>query len=197
MVDQILDVVEEAVTARQKSTRKGLLGSAVVGKRVTDLLDLNEVIHAASESWFQGAGGSGGGKTVLVAEGSPFSRGLLSSGLDMAGYRVKEAANLDEAMREMEQQPADVVVAAHGPAAQGRLRLCVAAMRATAGVGADSGPGFGRFGRASSSVRGRTAGFEDCQAKFDGDAVLESVARLASAQAASEKTEPISAGEEK
>ena len=76
VVDQILDVVEETVTARQKSARKGLLGSAVIGKRVTDLLDLNEVIHAADESWFQGAGGSGGGKTVLVAEGSPFSRGL-------------------------------------------------------------------------------------------------------------------------
>ena len=78
VVDQILDVVEETVMTRQKSTRKGLLGSAVIGRRVTDLLDLNEVIHAASESWFQGAGRSGGGKTVLVAEGSSFSRGLLS-----------------------------------------------------------------------------------------------------------------------
>ena len=54
VVDQILDVAEEAVTVRQKSSRKGLLGSAVVGKRVTDFLDLNQVIHAASESWFQG-----------------------------------------------------------------------------------------------------------------------------------------------
>ena len=41
VVDQILDVAEEAVTVRQKSSRKGLLGSAVVGKRVTDFLDLN------------------------------------------------------------------------------------------------------------------------------------------------------------
>ena len=59
VVDQILDVAEEAVTVRQKSSRKGLLGSAVVGKRVTDFLDLNEVIHAATESWFQGPGESG------------------------------------------------------------------------------------------------------------------------------------------
>ena len=102
--------------------RKGLLGSAVIGKRVTDLLDLNEVIHAASASWLQGAGGSGSGKSVLVAEGSSFSRGLLRSGLDMAGYRVQEATNLDEAIREMEQQAADVVVTAHGPAARGQLR---------------------------------------------------------------------------
>ncbi len=121
VVDQILDVVEETVTVRQKSARKGLLGSAVVGKRVTDLLDLNEVIHAVEESWFQGAGGAAGSKTVLVAEGSPFSRGLLRSGLDMAGYRVQEAGSLDEAIREMEQQPRRRCGGA-GSAAQGQFR---------------------------------------------------------------------------
>ena len=59
VVDQIMDVAEEAVAVRQKSSRKGLLGSAVIGKRVTDLLDLNEVIHTATESWLQGGGGPG------------------------------------------------------------------------------------------------------------------------------------------
>ena len=54
VVDQILDVAEEAVTVRQKSARKGLLGSAVVGKRVTDFLDLNDVIHAAEGTGFKG-----------------------------------------------------------------------------------------------------------------------------------------------
>ncbi len=195
VVDQILDVVEETVMVRQKSTRKGLLGSAVIGKRVTDLLDLNEVIHAASESWFQGAGGSGGGKTVLVAEGSAFSRGLLRGGLDMAGYRVEEAANLDEAIRGMEQQPADVVVAAMDLPPKGSAAL-LAAMR--------SKPEWERIpllGLADSATQlqssaVRAAGFEDCQAKFDGNAILESVARLASAQA-SHKAAPICAGEEK
>ena len=112
VVDQILDVAEEAVTVRQKSDRKGLLGSAVVGKRVTDFLDLNQVIQAAAEHWFQSAGGTACGKRILVAEASAFSRGLIRSGLDMAGYRVLEAANLDEAIRGLEQQPVDVVMAA-------------------------------------------------------------------------------------
>jgi two-component system chemotaxis sensor kinase CheA len=44
VVDQILDVTEEAITVRKKSNRKGLLGSAVVGNRVTDFLDLSEVV---------------------------------------------------------------------------------------------------------------------------------------------------------
>ena len=42
----------------------------------------------------------------------------------------------------------------------------------------------------------RTPGFEDCQVKFDGNAILASVARLALAHASTE-TEPISVGEEK
>jgi two-component system, chemotaxis family, sensor kinase CheA len=50
IVDQILDIAEEEVTVRQKSSRHGLLGSAVVGGRVTDFLDLNPVICAA-EGW--------------------------------------------------------------------------------------------------------------------------------------------------
>jgi CheY-like chemotaxis protein len=42
----------------------------------------------------------------------------------------------------------------------------------------------------------RTAGFQDCQAKFDQEAMLESVARLASALASAEAA-PVCVGEEK
>ncbi|HXB69852.1 MAG TPA: chemotaxis protein CheW, partial [Candidatus Acidoferrales bacterium] len=56
VVDQILDVAEVAVTVRQKTSRKGLLGSGVVGKQVADFLDLNYVIRAAAADWFQDAG---------------------------------------------------------------------------------------------------------------------------------------------
>ncbi len=195
VVDQILDVVEEAVMVRQKSTRKGLLGSAVIAKRVTDLLDLNEVIHVASASWLQGAGGSGGGKLVLVAEGSAFSRGLLRSGLDMAGYRVREAADLDEAIRGMEQQPADVVVAAVDLPPRGSSAL-LAAMRAKPEWERIPFLGLTDAAGQLQASDARTAGFEDCQAKFDGNAILASVARLASAHASPE-TETISLGEEK
>ncbi len=195
VVDQILDVVEEMVVARQKSARKGLLGSAVVNRRVTDLVDLNAVIHAASESWLEGAGGSGIGKTVLVADGSPFSRGMLSSGLEMAGYQVKQAANLDEAIREMERQRTNVVVAAVDLPPRGGAALA-AAMHAR--------PEWERIpllGLADSASQLHSSavlagGFEECRAKFDGDAVLASVGRLASADTLPE-TEPIPVGEER
>ncbi|MFP5236747.1 MAG: chemotaxis protein CheW [Acidobacteriota bacterium] len=193
VVDQILDVVEESVTAHQKSARKGLLGSAVVGKRVTDLLDLNEVIHAARESWFQG--GSGAGKTVLVAEGSPFSRGLIRSGLDMAGYRVQEAANLDEAVHEMESQAADVVVSALDLPPNGGSALA-SILRARPDWERIPLLGLADSDTQLQSSAVRTAGFEDCQAKFDRQAILQSVTRMAAAEDCSNNV-PACAGQEK
>lgn len=181
VVDQILDVVEDVVTVRQRSARKGLLGSGVVARRVTDFLDLNQVIQGAREDWFQGTGGPATGKRVVVAEASAFSRGLIRSSLDMAGYYVAEAANVDEAIHRMEQQPADVVVAAldlprHGGAALlAALRSRPEWARIPVVALADSD----RMGQSSSA---RQAGFSDCQARFDCQAILESVARMAAGQ---------------
>jgi two-component system chemotaxis sensor kinase CheA len=195
VVDQILDVAEEAVTVRQKSARKGLLGSAVVGKRVTDFLDLNHVIHAAAEDWFQASGGTANGKRILVAEASAFSRGLIRSGLDMAGYRVLEAASMEAALRELEQHPVDIVVAALDLPPNGS-RALFEAMRQR--------PEWQRIpmlalADSAEQVRAResqAASFQDCQVKFDQEAMLESVARLASALASAEAA-PVYAGEER
>ena len=43
VVDEILDIVEEEVTSRCGTSRAGLMGSAVVGGRVTDFLDIDTI----------------------------------------------------------------------------------------------------------------------------------------------------------
>jgi len=195
VVDQILDVAEEAVTVRQKTGRKGLLGSAVVGKRVADFLDLNHVIRAAAEDWFQAARGSANGKKILVAEASAFSRGLIRSGLDMAGYRVLEAANLDEVIRGLEQEPVDIVVAALDLPPNGSSALLAAIRRRPEWEGIP----VLALAESAEQVRARAGqplDFQDCQVKFDREAMLESVARLASALASAEGA-PACVGEER
>jgi len=195
VVDQILDVAEEAVTVRQKTGRIGLLGSAVVGKRVADFLDLNYVIRTAAEDWFQGAGGSAGAKNVLVAEASAFSRGLIRSGLDMAGYRVLEAANLDEAICGLEQHPVDIVVAALDLPPNGSSALLAAMRRRPEWEGIP----ILALAESAEQVRARARqpmDFQDCQVKFDREAMLESVARLASALASAEAA-PVCVGQER
>jgi two-component system chemotaxis sensor kinase CheA len=52
VVDQILDIVDEPLTAlRTTTTVAGLLGSAVIGGRITDLLDLDALVASTGESW--------------------------------------------------------------------------------------------------------------------------------------------------
>jgi two-component system chemotaxis sensor kinase CheA len=47
VVDHILDIVEESFVLQQQSARRGVLGSAVIQKRVTDILDVPGLIAAA------------------------------------------------------------------------------------------------------------------------------------------------------
>jgi two-component system chemotaxis sensor kinase CheA len=111
-VDQILDIAEEAVTVRRRSKHKGLLGSGVVGKQIADFLDLHYIIQTAGADWFDRTNRPATRRRVLVAGSSAFSRGLIRSGLDMAGYGVVEASNLEEALGIMERHTVDVVLSA-------------------------------------------------------------------------------------
>ena len=177
VVDQIVDVVEEAAKVRKKSGRAGLLGSAVVGKQVTDFLDLNAVIRASAGNWEEGVEKQEAGKSILVADSSAFSRGMIRGGLEMAGYLVLEAANLDEAVRKLEQQPIDVVVAALDLVPKGGAALLAALRRRPEWHGipvlalSDSAD-------ASRASAARKAGFKDCLAKLNHELVVEAVAQL-------------------
>jgi two-component system chemotaxis sensor kinase CheA len=53
VVGQILDIVEEKFTVERPEGRSGLLGSAVVQQRVTDLLDVAGVVRAAYPDFFE------------------------------------------------------------------------------------------------------------------------------------------------
>ncbi|MHB1310421.1 MAG: chemotaxis protein CheA [Gemmatimonadaceae bacterium] len=48
VVDQILDIVEETVAIEHTAEREGVLGSAVVQKRVTDVLDIAAIVRTAA-----------------------------------------------------------------------------------------------------------------------------------------------------
>jgi len=51
VVDRILDIVEESFVVDGRSGRKGILGSAVIQKRVTDILDVPGLIAAGRPEW--------------------------------------------------------------------------------------------------------------------------------------------------
>ena len=179
IVDQILDIAEEAITIRQTSQRSGLLGSGVIGSQVADFLDVSYILRASAANWFQAPPKGGVRERVLVADGSAFSRGLLRGGLDIAGYRVSEAGNLAEATRALEAHRVDIVVTAASLPPHGGSALRTA-MR---GNPEWKNIPILALGDSETEVQALIAGrlFEACQAKFDREAMLRSLIQLSAA----------------
>ncbi|MEI9811347.1 MAG: hybrid sensor histidine kinase/response regulator [Acidobacteriota bacterium] len=186
-VDRILDIVEEAVSVRRQSSRSGLLGAAVVGTQVTDFLDLQAVLKVAFGDWFREPGSTHHRGTLLLAEASPFVRGLLRVELEMAGYQVQEAGGVAEALQMLDRGPVDVVLAATNLPGDGPLGMLEAIRKRPGAVRipvvALSGPEAG--GR-------QPEGFDDCQSKFDRTAMLRSIERLAAAVAPESELQEVS-----
>jgi two-component system chemotaxis sensor kinase CheA len=60
MVDEIIDVVEDQLVIELTGSRPGLLGRAVIGGRVTDVIDTGYWLARAWQGWFRGDGTAGG-----------------------------------------------------------------------------------------------------------------------------------------
>jgi two-component system, chemotaxis family, sensor kinase CheA len=53
VVDRILDIVEDTIVCQQPSKHDGLLGSAVIQQKVTDLLDVRSLVRASNPGLFE------------------------------------------------------------------------------------------------------------------------------------------------
>jgi two-component system, chemotaxis family, sensor kinase CheA len=193
VVDQILDVVEGTIAVRKGTARKGLLGSAVVGKRITDFIDLNHVLSAAAEDWFHRGASPGAARNILVADSSSFSRGLIRNSLDMAGYAVIEAASAEEAIRGLENHPIDLVMTALDLPCDGAHALQNALRRRPEWEGI---PILALLEKDSGVQMppAQAEAFHDCREKYDRQAILEAVARLTSERASTAESPACVAG---
>ena len=111
IVDEIMDIIDEAITVRVRAGRAGILGSAVISGRVTDFIDLRYLIDAVDKDWFsQRHEGPSAGRRVLIAEASPFSRGLIKNFLEMAGHQVTEAGDHQTVLQALRNVQVDVLL---------------------------------------------------------------------------------------
>ena len=176
IVDQIVDIVDDAVTVKQRARGAGLAGSAVIGTKVTDFLDVQAVLQAADETWFSCAAETTG-LDVLIAEASPFARGLMRNYLEMAGHRVYEAADGREAIERLERDRVDLLVAAIDLPPHGGLTL-LEQVRAD-----DRWNGLPTIGLTPAASAGQwpgvsDGGFHEYQLKCDREALVGALERL-------------------
>ena len=179
IVDEIIDIVEDVIAVKEASRCAGMLGSAVIGGKVTDFIDLSAVIGSFDEAWLQEGTSSVKEATVLLAEGSTFSRGLMRSYLEIAGHRVVEAADSREALAKLATGAIDIVVTSLDLPDRGAFELLDSIRRMPA---LRHIPVVALAGRAPQDGAAENSGdFSECLLKFDRLAMLRSLDRLSAA----------------
>ncbi|HET9903459.1 MAG TPA: chemotaxis protein CheW [Xanthobacteraceae bacterium] len=100
VVDEIVDIVEDRAKIELSATTPGVLGSAVIDGRATEILDVSHFLPLAFEDWFRGRSEERQRRTprVLLVDDSPFFREMLRAQLQAAGYSVALAAGGAEAL---------------------------------------------------------------------------------------------------
>ncbi len=103
VVDEIVDVIEAQLDMDITSDTPGMLGSAIVRDKATEIIDVGHFLTLAFEDWFARVDGhrtdEATSKRVLLVDDSPFFRNMLAPLLNAAGYRVTTAADPHDAFQ--------------------------------------------------------------------------------------------------
>lgn len=103
-VDEIVDIVEDHLKIELSSDIPGLIGSAVIAGKATDLIDAGYLLTQGFPDWFGSASNDAFRKDdsprrALLVDDSPFFRNLLTPLLSVAGWEVTTAETATEALK--------------------------------------------------------------------------------------------------
>ncbi len=106
IVDEILDIVEDDINVEFAGSQEGILGSAVIAGKATDLIDAGPFLTAAYPDWFgledeaasPASDPEAPRKRLLLVDDSAFFLRLLAPKLAISGYEVIEALGGEEAL---------------------------------------------------------------------------------------------------
>ncbi|MDV7338991.1 chemotaxis protein CheW [Terasakiella sp. A23] len=187
VVDEIVDIVEDHLNIELASDREGFVGSAVISGKATDLIDAGYYLTKAFPDWFGRAESATAygdentsGPRVLLVDDSPFFRNLLTPILSVAGYNVSTAENAKKALalRSAGAEFDAIVSDIEMPEMNG-FEFAEAVRSDTRWQGV---PMIALSSHATEQdfERGREVGFNDYCAKFDRDALLQTLMEILS-----------------
>jgi two-component system chemotaxis sensor kinase CheA len=181
MVDEITDIIEDRLNIELTSNTPGILGSAVLAGRTTDMLDTSYYANQAFADWFgsaANANASAGGKSrVLLVDDSAFFRNLLAPLLSVAGYDVTSVESATDALALREAGEAyDVIISDIEMPGMDGFRF---AEEVRQGGNWQNVPMVALSSRTAPGdlQRGRDVGFSDYVPKLDRDALLASLSQ--------------------
>lgn len=177
VVDEIVDIVEEVLDIEVTSEKPGLLGSAVIKGKATEVIDVGYFMPLAFDDWFMMKDSGSGTETfdVLLVDDSSFFRNMLAPVLRSAGYSVTACSDANEALELLDDgRHFDAIVSdIEMPGLSG--------YEFTAQVRKDSRyantPIIAMSAHATPAAieKGRSAGFSDYVAKFDRTGLIAAI----------------------
>ncbi len=179
VVDEIVDIVEDRVKVELNSKRTGYVGSAVIGGRATDIVDVGHYLTRALHDWFGGESTesfeSANGSRVLLIDDSPFFRNLLSPLLSVAGYDVTAVESAQSALQLCEAgQDFDVIISDIEMPGMNGFELAEAIKNSTRWSNVPM-VALSSFATQKDFARGRAVGFLDYVAKSDRETLLNTL----------------------
>jgi len=114
VVDEIVDIVEDQLDIEVTSETVGVVGSAVIKGKATEIVDISHYLPLAFDDWFTHSDSADDKRVrkLLFVEESEFFRNMLTPIMQAAGYRVTTASSVNVAKEILnEAHVFDVVVA--------------------------------------------------------------------------------------
>lgn len=103
IVDEILDILEDSVSIQIPSEKEGILGSAIIGGKTAEVIDVSYFLGLASAHWFEPATKRAvGGEQILLVDDSIFFRNLVAPVVRSAGYEPVVCSSGAEALEKLE-----------------------------------------------------------------------------------------------
>ncbi|MGB0683057.1 MAG: chemotaxis protein CheW [Magnetovibrionaceae bacterium] len=184
VVDEIVDIVEDKLKVELSADAPGLIGSAIIAGKATDVIDAGHFLTRAFPDWF-GAnqnegfdtiGGNSDGRRVLLVDDSPFFRNLLSPLLSVAGYQVTSVESAEGALDMRERgYEFDVIISDIEMPGMSGFEFC-ADVRSDERWREIPMVALSSHATERDFERGREVGFNDYVAKFDREALVSTIA---------------------
>ncbi len=181
-VDEILDIVEDALDIKLGSKRAGIVGSAVIAGKATEIIDVSYYLGKAFGEWLRSRDlneeiSPKRGTRVLLIDDSSFFRNMLRPLLAAAGYELVAVDSAEKALELREEgEEFDLIISdIDMPGMDGfefaQIVKSGGRWKHTPLVALSS------FASEKHLARGRAVGFNDYIAKFDRKALLASLSQ--------------------